>query len=276
MPYLNKLTAAPALIAALSLTIAPATAADLPLPATAPAHSDAVPAFDIEASQIAEHRRYHRYRYRRGPGLGDVLAGVLIVGAIAHVAKAATRDDDRRYRDRDDRRDVRWDDEGGIDRAVQMCVDAVERERRVETVGRVDRTARGWMVEGTISRGEGFTCRIGDNGRIEAIDYGTRGVRYDDDHGDDGREYDDPEYGDREYGDRYEDSDYRSDDDDRRDDDDRQWDDDRYASEWSRADREAADSSGYAQPSYPGDGGDADEQTEDDLEIGTGYPGAGA
>lgn len=270
MPHIKNLAAAPAMIAALSLVATPAMAAQVPISGSTAAYGHVSVVEQIDRAQTAENHRYHRYRYRRGPGLGDVLAGVLIVGAIAHVAKSASRDD-RRYRERnrDYRRDVRWDDERGIDRAVSMCIDAVERERRVDSVERVDRTARGWMVEGTVSRGDRFTCRIGDNGRIEAIDFGGRGARYDDE--------------DRDYDGRYDDIGY--DDDDARDDrqgeyDDRQYDDDRYASEWSRVDSDTADdvpaTAQAEQPAYPGGPVDGEDAIDGDLDIGTGYPGAGA
>lgn len=265
MPQIKDLATVPAILAALSLTASPAHAVEMSDIAVKPIHSATVPALDIEGSQTAEHRRYHRYRYRRGPGLGDVIAGVLIIGAIAHVAKAATRDD-RRDRERDYRRDAQWDDERGIDRAVQMCVDAVERDRRVETVERADRTARGWMVEGTIFNGDRFNCSIDENGRIDRIDFGGPDAGY---------EYDDPEYAKD-----YEGAEYRDDDrayeTDVRDDDDRQWDDDRYASEWSRVDRDGQSPDLSSEPSYPGDPVEADEEFEGDLDIGTGYPGAGA
>ena len=277
MPLKTRFAAAPAMLAALSLTAMPAQGAEMPLPATAQAHAAAVPVLDIEKAQTAEHRRHYRYRYRRGPGLGDVIAGVLIVGAIAHVAKAATRDD-RQDRDRDYRRDARWEDGRGIDRAVDMCLDAIDRDRRVESVERVDRTARGWMVEGTLSRGGDFLCRIGDNGRIEDIDYTDRGARY---KRDDDDRYEDGRY-ERDEDDRDEDADWnadepRYDDENQREDEDGQWDDDRYASEWSRVDRDEAVASAAPQADYPGGLVEEDEAVVDsDLEIGTGYPGAGA
>ncbi len=265
MPQLKNLAAAPALFAALSLTIMPAQAADLPSSPSLSAHAVDMPVFDVEASQTAEHRRYHRYRYRRGPGLGDVIAGVLIVGAIAQVAKAATRDD-RRDRERDYRRDAQWDDERDIDRAVRMCVDAVERDRRVESVERADRTARGWMVEGTIFNGDHFTCSIDEDGRIDRINFNRRDAGY---------EYNEPDY-DNDYEGA---ADYRTDDRgydiDDRDEDDGQWDDDRYASEWSRLEGKGLATPGPSDPSYPGGPTAADDAFEGDLEIGTGYQGAG-
>lgn len=282
MPYLNKLAAAPAMLAALSLTATPANAADMSL--GTPAQSGIAQVLDIEASQTAEHHRYHRYRYRRGPGLGDVVAGVLIVGAIAHAAKHASEDRryrDRRERDRDYRRDASWEEGRGIDRAVGMCIDAVERQARVETVDRADRMARGWRIEGTIVRGGGFTCDIDSDGRGVEVNLSRGGGRYERDD----RDYRDRDYRERDDDDRYDDIDYDDDDREERDyrggyearDDDDQWDDDRYSSEWSKVDRETAVETAQApESSYPGAPVDGDDTEADgDLEIGTGYPGAG-
>ena len=250
---------APLLLATASMAVSPLAAAEMPL-ATAPSpFAEMTAGQQIEQGQTAEHRRYHRhrhhrYRYRRGPGIGDVLAGVLIIGAISHAARAATRDD-RRERDRDYRRDERRSDTRGIDRAVEMCVEAIETQQRVEAVERVDRTARGWQVEGRISSGDGFLCRLGPDGRIETLDFsGRRDV--DDDRGDND--------------DRWEDIDY---DEDRRerDEDDGQWDDDRYDSEWSRVDRDARVQAGEREPvdDAPIDGDLADAEVQD-------WPGEGA
>ena len=104
------------------------------------------------------------------------------------------RRDDRRYEDRyDDRRydDRRYDDRrygerrssprrspaprsgaSGLDNAVDMCLTEIERDVRVEEVDNVRRTARGWSVAGSLFSGSSFLCTIGDDGRIEAIDYG--------------------------------------------------------------------------------------------------------
>ena len=171
MPLFKTFAAAPAVLAVISMTATSANAAELPeLRAPAAGHTDAVPVFDVAEAQTADnHYRYRNYRYRRGPNAGDVIAGILIIGAIASVADRATRHDrDRDYRrdrdyprDRDYRRDdASWDDERGLDRAVQMCVDRIERDARVETVDRADRNARGWRIEGTLYDGSGFRCRF--------------------------------------------------------------------------------------------------------------------
>lgn len=131
---------------------------------------------------------------RRGPSAGDVLAGVAIIGGIAAIAAAANNN--RRNRDvvvvdrnrpRDwDRRDdrARFDDRranprssgaGGLDAAVNQCLASVERDVRVDNVDAVQRTAQGWLVAGSLFNGSNFECRIGNDGRIENIDFGAGG-----------------------------------------------------------------------------------------------------
>ena len=287
MPHLNKLAAAPAMIAMLTLAATPASAADMSLAPLAETAIAQIP--DIEASQRADNHRYHRYRHRRGPGLGGVVAGVLIIGAIAHAAKAAAQDDGR-YRDRrerDYRRDASWEQGRGIDRAVSMCIDAVERDARVESVDRADRIARGWRIEGTIARGGGFTCYIDNDGRGIEVNLSRGGGRYERDDSDyrdrdyrererqdDGESSDDIDYDD---GDDRDERDYRGGREDRDHDD--QWDDDRYSSEWSKVDRgeTAAETAQDPTSTYPGGPFDDDTaEIDGDLEIGTGYAGAGA
>ena len=159
------------------------------------------------------YRGYRRYRRDRVDA-GDVVAGVLILGTIAAVASAAANSRDRdRYRDRDydydyDRRydprydnrryDPRYDNrrydnrrydsrryddrryggraEGsGLDNAVSQCLARIERDVRVERVDDARRIASGWIVTGRLYDGEGFTCRIGNDGQISDVDYGDYG-----------------------------------------------------------------------------------------------------
>jgi hypothetical protein len=137
---------------------------------------------------------------RRGPSAGEVLAGVAIIGGIAAIASAANNnrrnrdvvvierdrrvdrdrdwDRDRRnpnLRDSDRRLNPRASGMGGLDGAVSQCLDAVERDVRVDEVEVVQRTPQGWLVGGTLFNGSGFECRIGNDGRIDAIDYGSAG-----------------------------------------------------------------------------------------------------
>lgn len=274
MPSITRFAGVPALVAALSLG-APLHAADLP---AAPTHSavEAAPAWS-PADDTAANYRHYRYRHRRGPDVGDVLTGILIIGGIAAVTNAArdrdarsrypdSRYPDNRYPDSrfpDDRRSYPNDDQGGdwggddargLDRAVSMCVDAVERDQRIETVTSANRTARGWAVSGSLANGRVWTCSIGEDGRIEELS--TDGQA---------QPYRSGEYA--------------------PDGDDRQWDDDRYAAERARVDGdEPGYQGGVAQgpvPEYPGEPlPDEDYEYADDdsenLDIGTGYPDSGA
>lgn len=151
---------------------------------------------------------YGRGWRRRGPSAGEVLAGVAIVGGIAAIAASAsnnrrnrTRDvviverdrlpDDRRnFDERDlDRRDFDRREAarpprmggagtprsgtGGLEAAVRQCVSHVGRDIRVDSVDIVERTPQGWLVGGALFNGSEFECRIGNDGRIEGVDYGA-------------------------------------------------------------------------------------------------------
>lgn len=261
MPTLNSFAAVPAMVAALSLTAVPAAAADLPVAQTAPAYSAAPAVWSPDEQSWNQYRPYrsHRYRYRRGPSVGDVVTGLLIIGAIAAVADAATDNDNRRhredrypdYRDSDDRRDG---GSRGIDGAVDKCVDAVERERRVESVDVAQRSAQGWRVEGRTPGGEGFSCTLSPDGQIGSIDF-----RGNSDWGDDVR---------------YPDQSYQTTDDGQvMAQNDNQWDDDRYRAEWDRVNGAGNASSAVAdpavaqgaQPAYPGGPLPGEEAWADDA-----------
>src|SRR5690606_17915275 len=128
----NTCAAATAVAAAFSLLATPAAAIELPKPL-------AVDAFDGEGWNAERDRRRRwdrgRYRHRNGIDAGDVVAGVLVIGAIAAIAGAG--------KDRRDRTDNRYpDDDGygyrapgsydrsdgrGIDSAVDICVSEAER-----------------------------------------------------------------------------------------------------------------------------------------------------
>ena len=264
MSKVFKLSAAPAILAVASLTATPVLAADLPAPVLV-STVDVAPAW-APGDDVAQNHRWYRYRRNRIDG-GDILAGVLILGGIAAIASAAKKSDDRRYRDRDyrapypEQRRGSWDrntDTRGIDRAINTCVDEVERNVRIETVDTVNRNARGWEVTGSLYNGDGFTCSIGQDGRIEAIDYGR------------GRE-------DRNYQGSYSDDEadrsYEG-----RDEDDRGYEasnDQQHGDDYYAAARARNDASTGAQPSYPG-GPVGDDDGEADIEFGTGYAGKGA
>ena len=258
MKSFRSFAVAPAALAVASLVATPAAAAEMPsLVLAKPV--EAMPALAPGDDASDYHRRY-RYRRHRGVDAGDVLAGVLIIGGIAAIANAAKNADSRRYRDRDyryrdyrNRDDRRTDyrqeyDARGIDRAVEMCADEIERNARIDSVDAVNRTASGWQVTGSLYNGEGFFCSIGQDGRIEAIDYGRSGATW---QADDAAQ------------------DYSA----QAPVDDRQYDEDYYASARARVDGQPAPE---VQPTYPGGPVEGDAGDDGGLEYGNGYRGAGA
>lgn len=181
-------TAAFAMVAA-----TPAVAAELPVRVAVPASVAAAVNQDIMtgAPEDAGWRRrcgwrgcWVPHRGRGGISTGDVLAGVLVIGGIAAIASAASNANRRervvervppppRPDYRDDRRDYR--SSSGIDRAVDMCIDQVERgNTRIDSVDNATRTGDGWRVSGALERGGGWNCWIDNDGRIREIDLGAR------------------------------------------------------------------------------------------------------
>lgn len=189
-----KLFAAPTALAAAAFVSAPASAAEIPAQAQTALTESLLQfpgTFNAEELEADRHRRYrHRgyryrgygrrgFRHRRGSRAGDILTGVLIVGGIAAIASAASkskrRDYEERSRDyREGRDDSRRESRSGrgIDRAVDMCLETIERDVRVEEVEGVDRTGEGWRVTGTIFNGDQFVCTIGPDGKIDDVSYG--------------------------------------------------------------------------------------------------------
>ena len=209
-----RLAAIAGFTAALSMTAAPVSAAQLPDNLVRPANAGAFmtdfgsSTYDAEADTADWRRCWRRWgcrgwrgrgwRGRRGVSAGDVLAGAVIIGGIAAIASAASnnrrererdvvvverdrvryddRYDDRRYEDRryDDRRATsrRAGGASGLENAVDMCLAEIERDVRVDEVDNVQRTASGWAVTGSLFDGSAFLCTIGNDGRVDNIDYG--------------------------------------------------------------------------------------------------------
>lgn len=175
MERFSRLSAALVSAAALSLAATPAAAVELST--ASPTASRAAPAAWSDAGVTAERSRWrHRRHHNDGIDAGDVIAGAVIIGGIAALAGAFDNDRD------EPRVDYRYPhpayQSGGLDRAVDMCVAEIERDVRVGSVDAVDRDAGGWRVSGSLYDGDGFTCRIGNDGRISDIDYGSGGVSY--------------------------------------------------------------------------------------------------
>lgn len=179
----HKLAAATAVAAALSLTVTPASAVELPR--VAGQQASKAGAMDVENRRHG--RRGHRGWYDNGIDAGDVLTGVLILGGIAAIASAAGKQrDDARY---PDERYGDWDDDAGyaapdgefggvgIGRAVDKCVAEVEAGRG--PVGSVDSAGResdGWRVSGRLEGGDSYWCTVDAAGRISGV--GGAGTAY--------------------------------------------------------------------------------------------------
>lgn len=168
----TKRFGATAIAAAFSLLATPAAAVNLPKPVAAQA-------YDGDALNTERHRRWRRDRDRIDAG--DVVAGVVILGAIAAIAGAAKN---RRDRDRYERPyplpdgdyGYRRSDSRGIDRAVDMCVGEVERgSERVGSVDSATRSGEGWHVSGELESGAAYSCTIDNDGRIRNVDLGSYG-----------------------------------------------------------------------------------------------------
>ena len=152
MAQINRFAAASALAAALSLAATPATA-----------------------------RGYHHWHRWHHDGIdgGDVLAGALIIGGIAAIASAANRQDKADHEPvapppvPQDRQEYGYGEaagDTGLDRAADMCADAVERgPNRVDSVDNVTRDRDGWSVSGALEDGAGFSCRIGNDGQVQGV-----------------------------------------------------------------------------------------------------------
>lgn len=236
MAHYRRIAAFASLTAAVSMAATPIAAAEIPIaPAGEPYATPGV--FDADSENVQRHRYYrYRHRHRNRVDAGDVIAGVLILGGIAAIASAASRNDrDRRYREREYRRDrnydyrerrdsSRYDGARGIDRAVEMCVSRIERNVRVNSVDSVDRTGEGWRVTGRLYNGESFNCSIGSDGRIEGVAYGSVASS-----------------------------------------DNRQLSDERYRTAWAEVDRERASQSGDEgpRPAYPGGPLPGEEEADD-------------
>jgi len=154
MAHWNRFAAATALAAAFSMAAAPAMA----------------------RGYYHHHHRWHRDRVDGG----DLLAGALIIGGIAAIASAAGKQDRAEPTPpppvRDDRQGYAYDGadrDVGLDRAADMCADAVERgQNRVESIDTVSRDRDGWAVSGALDNGAGFGCRIGNDGQVQGVNLG--------------------------------------------------------------------------------------------------------
>ena len=142
------------------------------------AASTLVAATPADARDRGYDRGYDRGRGHDGIYAGDVIAGALIIGGIAAIASAGSRNDrygrydDRRYGGRYDR-GYGYNDGGNgyynngynSRRAVDQCVQAARRDAgrygwaRVTDITSIDRVRGGYVVRGRLvveTRGRGY------------------------------------------------------------------------------------------------------------------------
>ncbi len=190
MTRFSKFAGATAALAVTASSFSPAMAAVTSAESASPMPSRIV---DVtvwqESDTIAEHRRHRRhrhYRHRRGGvDAGDVIAGVLILGGIAAIADAASKNNRRERRDErydpryepryEPREEPRYNDSGELNRVADQCAMAAEqragRDARVERISTVARDGNGWRVDGVVDTGRGsetFQCGVSD-GRVDYI-----------------------------------------------------------------------------------------------------------
>lgn len=216
MTRINRLSALAASTALLFAGVSPAMAAPMPgVPAVAVPIDAAQLGWTADSDRAAGWGNYRGYRGYRGHRRhdridgGDILAGILVIGGIAAIASAASRNDrDRRYEERDyrsqnqrydDRRadsryDSRYADDryaddrydrgtGDMESAINACSDAAERQAgadaRVSAVQSVIRDGEGWRVEGELANSaeRTFLCGARD-GRVDFVQIGNRDVAF--------------------------------------------------------------------------------------------------
>jgi hypothetical protein len=167
-------------------------------PALAAANSHYLPnqrdtrVFGQESDQVARDYPRHgwgdHHRHDDGISAGDVLAGLLVIGGIAAVASAASKNsktagepyhypdgakeggrDGADYGNPREEPSTVGRNSRNLDAVVDKCVREVERSQPVDTVESVDRDGDGWRVEGVVRSGEDFTCDVDRDGRIQGI-----------------------------------------------------------------------------------------------------------
>lgn len=178
-----------------ALAVSPVQAAELPrvAPPAAEAQFATTTVLNDNADEADQRRRYRYHRRHRDRiDAGNVIAGALIIGGIFAVASAI---DNSSRNNRNNRYDNDYVSNDDFDRAVDRCVDRVERDQRIGSVDNVGRTRNGYSVSGTLYNGTNFSCQVSGTGRVLGVDYGFSGVRYQSG----GDVYGDPQYSDDAY-----------------------------------------------------------------------------
>ncbi len=139
----------------------------------------------LTATATPAAAQWDRYdRNRDGIGVGEVIAGAVILGGLAAILSSGNRDryDERTYGYGYDGYGYDYNRYGNSRQAVNQCVNAVQQRvaynrygggARVDQITRIDRTGNGYKIEGRISVGD----RYGYNNRYNDRRYDDR--RYD-------------------------------------------------------------------------------------------------
>lgn len=135
-----------------------------------------------DSSDINAHN-HRRYRDYERTDVGDVIAGVLILGTIAAVASAANkerREPPRSYpQPYPQQRSSSYNSSNqSINGAINNCVSQIERDVRVAEVSSVSRSGPGWLVTGRIYNGDGFICDVDQYGRIANVSFNRAQASY--------------------------------------------------------------------------------------------------
>ncbi len=123
------------------------------------------------------------HHHDSGIDAGDVIGGLLVIGAIAAIATAASKSNKAKQNGSygyPDQSNPRYDNRssqgsgGGdygrsnsIDAAVDTCVGEVERGAdKVDSVDGVDRDGQGWKIAARTRAGAPFSCTVDGNGQL--------------------------------------------------------------------------------------------------------------
>jgi len=151
-------------------------------------------AFSLLATPVAARDYYggHHRHHHDDIDTGDVVAGVVLLGAIAALAGAAHNNrasETYRYPPPEPEPvpDAGYQVPGvngqfgtlGIDRAVDLCVTQLELgNSRVASVDGANRAAEGWRVDGVLENGAGFSCTVGNDSRLSDVRVGDANESY--------------------------------------------------------------------------------------------------
>ena len=203
---------AAAALSAVSFVLAGAPVAAADLGGISPRQSHAAPVWSAD-DEVAHNHRWRRYRGGPDAGdvlAGAIIIGgiAVIADAVRDAERDAARERAEDWRE-ERRRDENWRDDDwqagrypdarpewrgdrtyggnrdgrdtgdtyesdGLDRAIRLCADEVERREPIASVHGARRDVRGWAVEGELARGGEWRCAVGNDGRIETIDMDDR------------------------------------------------------------------------------------------------------